>query len=92
MTSEGQADPSVAGMSQASSHDDEEGCEAEAATRGNNSQTSLPSPTTVNTARRSGTGRVGRARGTRASAGWSNISTRGIRPTLEPTPGRKCDQ
>lgn len=92
VTSEGQSEPSVAGMSQGSSHEEEEGREAEAATRGNDSKTSLPSPTTINTARRSATGRIGRARGTRANAGWSSNSPRGgIRPNLDPSQGENCD-
>lgn len=92
VTSEGQPDPSGASMSQGSSLEEEEGREAEAATRGTDSKTNLPSPATVNTARRSATGRIGRARGTRASSGWSNISTRGgIRPNLDPTQGETYD-
>lgn len=93
VTSEGQSDPSVAGTSQALSHEEEEGREAEAAaTKGNDLKTNLPSPTTINTARRSASGRIGRARGTRVNASWSNNSPRGgMRPNMDSGQGENYD-
>ncbi len=73
----GQADPLPAGPSLTNQDDIEEGREAEAATKNNESKlASQPIPTTGNTARRSSTGRIGRMRGNRTSM-WPGNAGRG---------------